>query len=159
VNVAPPPRAATDPHAQKRDRLRIITLIVGDALAFLVFAALGRGQHHEPTAFAALGQTALTAVPFALGWFLVAPWLAAFSRARTGAVGQMLRTTLLAWLAAWPATLLLRWAFTGRVPPVAFAAVILLANAVLLAAWRGAFALWEGRAQRARSGGPYPLKR
>jgi hypothetical protein len=125
-------------------------LIAGDALAFLVFATLGRGQHHEPTAFAALWQTVLTAVPFALGWFLVAPWLGAFRWARTGTLARMLRTTLVAWLAAWPATLLLRWAFTGRVPPVAFAAVILLVNAVLLVAWRGAFVSWARRRTQRR---------
>ena len=145
MNDAPPSRATTVPHIQRQDRTRLITLFVGDALAFLAFATLGRGQHHEPTAFAALGQTVLTAVPFALGWFVVAPWLGAFRRTRTDTVARMLRITALAWVAAWPPTLVLRWAFTGRAPPVAFAVVILLANAVLLALWRGAYAIWEHR--------------
>jgi hypothetical protein len=52
----------------------------------------------------------------------------------------MLRRTELAWLGAWPLTLLLRWAFTQRVPEWSFALVILVANALFLGAWRGAFA-------------------
>jgi hypothetical protein len=138
-----PPRAASVPAA--RAWRRVTVLVAGDALAFLAFATVGRGQHHELTAFAALGQTVLTAVPFALGWFAVAPLLGDYQRARTDTPAGMLRTTLLAWLAAWPATLVLRWAFSGRVPPVPFAVVILLANAALLALWRGMFALWERR--------------
>jgi hypothetical protein len=123
----------------------VAALVIGDAICFVVFAWLGRGQHHETSGLGAAGQVALTALPFALGWFVVASLLGAYRMARTDTVPRMLRTALLAWLAAWPATLLLRWAFTGRVPPVSFAVVILLANAVLLALWRGAFALWERR--------------
>jgi len=52
---------------------RIATLIVGDALAFLVFAAIGRSSHGEATGLAAIPQIALTAAPFAAAWFIVAP--------------------------------------------------------------------------------------
>jgi hypothetical protein len=118
--------------------------VVGDAVSFLVFAGLGRETHGEASGLAAMAQVALTAAPFALGWFAVAPWLGAFRRTRTARPTIMLRTTLLAWLAAWPATLLLRWAFTQQVPPVSFALVILVANAVFLSVWRGTFALVAG---------------
>ena len=122
---------------------RVAGLIAGDALAFLVFAVLGRGQHHETTGLAALGQVIVTALPFALGWFLVAPLVGAYRRAATDMPARTLRRTLLAWLAAWPVTLLLRWAFTGRIPLVTFALIILIANAILLGLWRFAFALAE----------------
>jgi hypothetical protein len=151
VRVALLPRAERASDPSQRSWQRVTVLAVGDALAFLVFATLGRGQHHEPTALAALGQVVLTAMPFALGWFAVALWLGAFRRARTDTVARMLRTTLVAWVVAWPATLLLRWGFTGRVPPVAFAAVILLANTVLLVAWRSSFVYWEQRRIQRRS--------
>lgn len=126
--------------ASRADLARIAGLVVGDAVAFLVFAGLGRETHHEASGLAAIAQVALTATPFALGWFAVSPWLGAFRRARTTAPALMLRTTLLAWLASWPAALLLRWAFTGKVPPVSFALVTLLANALFLCLWRGGFA-------------------
>jgi hypothetical protein len=148
VSVAPPPRASIATTARWQGQTRIINLVFGDAFIFLLFALLGRLQHHATVAFDigdAVGQTILVAVPFALGWFVVAPFVGAFRRARTDTVPRMARTTLLAWLAAWPATLLLRWAFTGSVPPVSFAIVVLLANGVLLLVRRVAFVFWERR--------------
>jgi hypothetical protein len=121
---------------------RIATLVAGDLIAFVVFATLGRDTHHEATGFGAIGQTLWTALPFALGWFLVAPWLGAFKRAGAERPVQMLQRTAIAWLASWPVALLLRWAFTPdhHIPPLAFAIVALLANAVILGGWRTAFA-------------------
>jgi Protein of unknown function (DUF3054) len=126
---------------------RIVGLVIGDAISFLVFAAVGRETHHETSGLAAMAQVALTAAPFALGWFAVSPWLGAFRRSKTDTPKAMLRTTLIAWLAAWPATLLLRWAFTLQVPPVSFAIVILVANTLFLNLWRGAFAVIAGQVQ------------
>lgn len=128
-----------------RAALRIAGLVVGDAVAFLVFAGLGRGEHNEATGLGALGAVALTALPFALGWFVVAPLLGAYRRAVTSQPRAMLGRTALVWLAAWPVALLLRWAFTGRVPPVSFALVALVANTIILSLWRGAYALVAGR--------------
>jgi hypothetical protein len=126
---------------------RIAALVIGDLIAFVVFATLGRDTHHEATGFDAIGQTLWTALPFALGWFLVAPWLGAFRRAGTERPLDMLRRTEIAWLASWPAALLLRWAFTPdhHIPPLAFAIVALLANAVILGGWRTAFAALTNR--------------
>jgi hypothetical protein len=126
---------------------RIAALVVGDLIAFVVFATLGRDTHHEATGFDAIGQTLWTALPFALGWFLVAPWLGAFRRAGAERPLQMLRRTEIAWLASWPVALLLRWAFTPdhHIPPLAFAIVALLANAVILGGWRTAFAALTNR--------------
>ena len=126
---------------------RVGALVVGDALAFIIFAALGRETHNEATGLGAIGQTLWTALPFALGWFLVAPWLGAFKRAGAEHPLQMLRRTEIAWLASWPVALLLRWAFTPdhHLPPLAFAIVALLANAVILGGWRTAFAALTNR--------------
>jgi hypothetical protein len=123
---------------------RIVALVAGDAIAFLVFAGVGRNTHNEASGLAALGQVALTAAPFALGWFLVSPWLGAYRRAATNTVRRMLTRTELAWLAAYPAALLLRVIFDPQHNmPISFAIVILLANAAFLGAWRVAFALVE----------------
>jgi hypothetical protein len=126
---------------------RIAALVMGDLIAFAVFATLGRDTHHEATDFDAIGQTLWTALPFALGWFLVAPWLGAFRRAGTERPLDMLRRTEIAWLASWPVALLLRWAFTPdhHIPPLAFAIVALLANAVFLGGWRTIFAALTNR--------------
>jgi len=113
-------------------------LVVGDALSFLAFAATGTRQH-------GLTMTpldvALTAVPFALGWFVVAPWLGAFRRSLFDSPWRMLWRTELAWLCAWPVALILRvLTAPDYAMPWVFAAVILLANAVFLGVWRTLFA-------------------
>ena len=123
-------------------------LVAGDALSFLAFAAAGRQQHSVsagPGALGALGATALTALPFALGWFLVAPWLGAFRRSLFESPWRMLRRTELAWLCAWPVTVLLRALFVqdhiSLGSRATFAVVILIANALFLGVWRTLFAL------------------
>ena len=123
---------------------RTAALVVGDAASFLVFAAVGRQTHDEASGIAALGQVAMTALPFALGWFTVSPFVGAFRRLRTVGPRRMLARTEMAWLAAWPVALLLRWAIApDHHVPVSFAIVILLANAVFLGVWRTAFAFIE----------------
>jgi hypothetical protein len=133
--------------ARRSGARRIAALVVGDLIAFVVFVALGRETHHEATGLGAIGQTLWTALPFALSWFLVAPWLGAFKRAGAERPLAMLRRTEIAWLAAWPVALSLRWAFTSdhHLPPLAFAIVALLANAVMLGGWRTAFAALTSR--------------
>lgn len=123
---------------------RVATLVVGDVLSFLLFAAVGRRTHAESSGIAAIGQIAETALPFVLGWFAVSPWLGAFRRQATQGPRRMVARTELAWLAAWPITLLLRWALSAdHNVPVSFAVVILLANALFLGGWRAVFAMIE----------------
>ena len=123
---------------------RVAALVVGDAVSFLVFTGVGRDTHGEASGLAALGQVALTALPFALGWFLVSPWVGAYRRAATDTVRRMLTRTELAWLASYPVALILRVILSSdHQMPITFAIVILLANAVFLGIWRTAFALVE----------------
>lgn len=120
----------------------VAVLAAGDAVSFLVFAGVGRRSHSETSGLGALGSVVVTAFPFALGWFLVSPFAGAFKRALLDNPGRMLKRTEIAWLCAWPVTLLLRWALsTDHQIPVSFAIVILLSNAVFLGIWRGAFAV------------------
>ena len=132
------------PSTNSSSRRRVAALAAGDTLMFLLFAALGRRTHGEASGPAALAQIALTALPFALGWFLVAPFAGAFRRARTNTVARMVVTSELGWLLAWPPALLLRWILAAdhRVP-LSFALVVLAVNGVLLGLWRGLFALVE----------------
>jgi hypothetical protein len=125
---------------------RVGALVAGDALSFVVFATVGRHSHNEASGLAAIGVTLATAAPFAAGWFAVSPFVGAFRRAKTASLKAMLTRTELAWLCAWPAAALLRWAFgPDHKLPLSFAIVILIANAVFLGVWRSLFALVEGR--------------
>src|SRR5258706_14648093 len=76
---------------------RTLALIVGDTLAFLLFAAIGRKSHGEAAGLGVLGEIAWTALPFAIGWFVVAPFLGAFRREGAERPLYMLRRTELAW--------------------------------------------------------------
>jgi hypothetical protein len=117
----------------------IVALVAGDAVSFLVFAAAGRQSHHEANA---LGQIVLTAVPFAAGWFAVAPFVGAFRRALFAVPTRLLARTELAWLCAWPVALGLRWAVSAdHQIPLSFAIVVLVSNALFLGIWRSVFGL------------------
>lgn len=130
---------------------RIPVLIIGDALSFLVFTGVGRNTHGEASGLAALGQVAMTALPFALAWFLVSPWVGAYRRSATDTVRRMLTRTELSWLATYPAALILRVIIApDHQMPLTFAIVILLANAVFLGVWRTAFAFVERLLARGR---------
>jgi hypothetical protein len=128
-------------------RWRLVSLIVGDAGVFLIFAAVGRSSHHEASGFGALWLVVQTAVPFALGWFIVSPFLGVYRESVTTRLRPMLGHTLLGWLCAWPLAMLLRWLFTLNDGPlsvgqwVSFSTVVLLANMLFLSVWRGLFAL------------------
>jgi len=145
------PSQGTRPTGARLDG-RTLVLIAGDALAFLVFAAIGRKSHGEAAGPGVLGEIVWTALPFALGWFVVAPFLGAFRREGAERPLGMLRRTGLAWVASWPATLLLRWLFVERPEgyplQASFAIVILVANAILLGGWRTAFAALSSRRMR-----------
>ncbi len=148
VDPQAPASPASNTPIAGRVPARVVLLVTGDVVSFLVFAGAGRQSHGETSGLPALAQVAVTAFPFALGWFLVAPFVGAFRRSRTSGAGRMLATVELSWLCAWPVTLVLRWIFSAdHNVPVSFAIVILISNAVFLAIWRGLFAVAE-RAKR-----------
>jgi hypothetical protein len=129
-------------------------LVAGDAVSFLVFAGVGRQQHGEISGLGALAEIAVTAAPFALGWFLVSPWVGTYRQRLTATVRSMLGRTELAWLASFPVALALRLLLVHdnlRPDQIAtFALVILCANALFLGIWRSVFAAIEGWLSRAR---------
>lgn len=117
------------------------TLVAGDIASFLVFAGVGRRSHNEASGPGAILQIAATAVPFAAGWFLVSPFAGAFRASLLGAPKRMLAHTERAWLLAWPAALVMRWAFSpDHQIPASFAIVVLISNALFLGVWRTVFA-------------------
>jgi Protein of unknown function (DUF3054) len=48
-------------------------LVAGDLISFLAFTIAGRDTHGEAAGLNAVSDTLVTALPFVLGWFLVAP--------------------------------------------------------------------------------------
>lgn len=117
------------------------TLIGGDAIVFIVFALLGRSSHGlvDENPFLAAIRVAL---PFFIGWLVVAPWLGLFRRQPPA---QMVGLTLVAWLLALPVGLGLRWWQLGRSSPFSFALVTFLTVVALLLIWRGSYSWWLRR--------------
>lgn len=125
---------------------RIVALVVGDVLCFLIFVSLGAGQHGE--GFNLL-NTFWLAIPFAAGWLLVSPFIGAFKADVATRPSRMIIRTALAWLASWPVAMALRWLLVDRVavPAVSwtgfltFSVVALAFNLGLLLLWRWPFSL------------------
>lgn len=127
-------------------RSRMISLVVGDIICFLIFASIGSTTHGTGTN---IFYFAWVAVPFLAGWFLVAPLLGAFKADLTIKPTRMIIRTILSWLAAWPVAMLLRWLLVDRLSKdpisfnsfLSFALVVLTFNMGLLLLWRWPFAV------------------
>ncbi len=120
----------------------IVVLASGDALAFLAFAAIGRGSHGEATGLAAIPEVILTAAPFAIAWFIVAPFVGAYRGDLVASPRRMARRTLVGWALSWPVAMALRGIFVDHaVPPWTFALIALVVNAAFLLLWRWPYAL------------------
>jgi hypothetical protein len=127
--------------SQKSGASRIALLVIGDALVFIIFAVIGMRSHKVALTVPSVLQTA---APFAIGWFLVSPFVGAFRRKTTNQLSKMSLRTALAWLIAWPVGLLLRGIFQHEIPPISFAIVTLITNTIFLQLWRVPFA-WVTR--------------
>jgi Protein of unknown function (DUF3054) len=126
------------------ERLRIISLVVGDALVFLIFSVIGRLSHGERVDPAAFPQVVATAAPFAIGWFIVAPYVGAYRRDVTTQPRQMALRTAFAWLLSLPVGLTLRGIFVDHdVPPLSFAIVTFVFVMLVLQLWRCPYALMQ----------------
>jgi hypothetical protein len=117
---------------------RLIFLVIGDCIVFLVFAIIGILNHKKELSPINLANDA---IPLVLGWFLVAPLIGAFSRKKTAEPRKMALYTVLAWLPS----LVLGMTFRGiavdhQVPPTTFVVVTLITNTVFLLIWRVPFA-------------------
>ena len=115
--------------------------ILGDAVAIVVFAAIGRANHDESTAAHGIWHTAW---PFLLG---AALGLAATAYARTSP------TSVRAGVRVWVWTLVIGMvvrAATGAGTAVAFVIVAAIVLAAFLVGWRAAFTwrVWGSRWRR-----------
>src|SRR5260370_36034911 len=111
----------------------VITLVTGDLLCFLVFAALGSNTHGEVTGLASIPHIIVTALPFAAGWFLVSPFGGAFRRDIVALPRTMAIRTAAGWLISWPVTPVLRGIVVDHgIPPLIFGIVVLLLHLRIL---------------------------
>ncbi|GCE18072.1 DUF3054 domain-containing protein [Dictyobacter kobayashii] len=132
------------PRNQKEAR-RLWTLIIGDVLVFLIFSVIGRQSHGEDSGLSAAFKVVWTALPFAISWFLIAPFMGAFRRELMTEPRQIARKTGFAWLAAWPLGVILHFVFEQHLPDlvsvITFGLVTLITNTVFLFVWRIPFAM------------------
>ena len=131
---------------------RIAILAAGDVAGLLLFAAVGRSSHAETLAVA---DVLATAWPFLASWALAAPLTGGYGTAARGSdVRSALGAVLRSWVIATPGGLMLRsLSQGGRLPPLPFAVVSLVATAVVLLGWRAAAAATAPkRADYARAG-------
>jgi hypothetical protein len=115
---------------------KAIQLAVGDTLALVIFATIGRVSHHEAVTLASSFETAL---PFLVGWFATAPFLGGFGKdAQGGNVGSAVGAAAKPWIVAVPISIFIRSLLRGYVPDKAFIIVSFVATAVLLLGVRAA---------------------
>lgn len=129
--------------------LHYLLLGGGDLVMIFLFAALGRRSHGEEAGLAALAATFATAVPFLVGWLIVAPVAGAYritrDRGAKVTAWDFVMPMLRAWLLTWPIALMLRSILLQREIMLSFALVTLVTNTVLLGAWRLLFGWWRQR--------------
>jgi len=125
------------------DRRFLPHLFIGDTVALLAFATLGRAEHNTGLALSGIVTTAL---PFIVAWYGVGLWLGAFREASVSSgAGRALRAVMLPWLLAWPLGLQLRALWLDRPIPTSFAIVVLITAFIMLAGWRTMYALFRRR--------------
>ena len=127
---------------------RALALASGDVVALTLFVLAGRDTHGAAGGWAAAGDIAGTAAPFAAAWLVAAASLGALRASSTATPRAMATRVLLAWTAAFPLAARGRALLLERASPWAFYIVAFCVPLLLLAAWRLAFALIEGRARR-----------
>lgn len=135
----------SQPAPSALDARRIAALVAGDLVAFNVVTAIGLLSHGELTGLDALGQVAIVAAPFAISWFLIAPFAGAFRAEIVGQPRRILPRAALAWLIALPIGLLLWSLIRQKQIQLPFAVVTLITNLIALLGWRGVFTLLSAR--------------
>ncbi|CAN8067789.1 unnamed protein product [Agarophyton chilense] len=120
---------------------RRLDLVIGDTVALLAFAYIGRFSHGSKSIdFGVLK----TAAPFLSAWFVTSPLLGVYTRAATANLSEALKYFVRAWAIAMPMGIGLRGVVTDHVPPVAFAAISLVATLILMGSWRALFVVVRG---------------
>ena len=118
-------------------------LAAGDFVVFILFAVLGRTGHGSFSPNIPFLGPLATSAPFLLAWYAIAPFLGAYNPNHYSRPRLLTLRTIVAWLFAGPAGLILRALWLERPIPPSFAAIVLLGHLVLLFLWRLGFS-WFG---------------
>ncbi len=123
----------------------MLLLIGGDLLALLLFVWIGRSSHSLSATD--IKAALVTAAPFVISWFLVAPWFGLFRNEVSQNWRKLVPRLLLAWvIIGGPLALVLRALFLGRPVPAGiipiFAAITLSITTLFLLIWRLGYAWW-----------------
>ena len=116
-----------------------------DAAAIVAFAAIGKASHNADGSLDLL-SVFMTAVPFLVSWFAIAPIAGCFTPTATtsGDIKQSVIYTARGWILAIPVGCLLRGVVKGYIPPTPFIIVTMIATLVLLSAGRAAYTAASG---------------
>jgi hypothetical protein len=145
-NETPVPPPEESPLAQELRRRRppgpdwlptweLAALVVGDLLACIVFAAIGRASHNmgdQGGLIAALN----TAVPFLLAWLIVGMVLGLYRGTALYPLGRVVWKSLLNGLIAGPLGVAFRAIWLGHPVIWTFVLVGTLSSALILTLWR-----------------------
>lgn len=135
------------------DRGTVLSLLPGDVAAILLFVVVGELRHGvDPVTMP--GRFAGTAIPFLVGWLVVAPLAGAYAARLRSGLGRLVATTASAWVAAAAVAQVLRATepFPGDADPVFFLVTVGFGG-LLLVGWRLAWtALGPGRRDRVGAG-------
>ena len=125
-------------------------LIFGDLLVLLSFVVIGRNSH--ALSLVDLWAGLMTALPFVLSWFAVAPWFGLYRADISRSFKRLLPRLAATWIIAVPVALVIRAILLGRpIPdgiPVTFALVTLGYIGVVMVLWRGGYCWWQQRQLR-----------
>ncbi|UFJ42313.1 DUF3054 domain-containing protein [Brevibacillus humidisoli] len=116
---------------------KTIVVILGDLLAFLLFAYIGKASHAHQITLLGIVETA---APFFLSWLFVGWLLKVFQPAAYQSVAIAAKKTLMVWLFAGIAGLALRSILLLHIPDWPFMVITMVTIAIFLLVWRTVFA-------------------
>ncbi len=125
-------------HNKKQIRPRDLGVVLfGDMAVFVAFVILGKTEHGTIQ----IGALFRTALPFAIVWCAISPWLGAYRASTLSNFRTMSWRIPLIWLLCGLVALLARAFLTDRSLTPSFALVSLAVQGMLLVSWRGIFML------------------
>lgn len=107
-----------------------------DATALFIFAAIGKASHSAVDGSLDVVAVLVTAFPFLVSWFLLAPLVGSYTPEATKDVKSAVVQAAKGWILAVPMGCILRGVIKGYVPPVPFVIVTLISTLVILSIGR-----------------------
>lgn len=118
-------------------------LVIGDAIALIVFSMWGRASHGMDLQ---AGSVLSTGLPFAITWFAAAALLGGYKPEAAAGPGAAAKRAALISVIAAPLAVVLRALFLQRPIPWTFLVVATTTTLIVMTVWRTVFALTRRRA-------------